>query len=162
MPDNRAFSEADIPDFLISNGFLVELMQETLARDVPFCFRARGESMTPFIRDGDVIKVMPLRARAVGMGAVVAFKRPQTGALVVHRVVGVSDEAALIHADNIPQVSDGWVPYEYMLGRVTEIRRNGRGIWLGLGPERYAIAFLTRKGWLNPLRAFVAGLRGRR
>ena len=37
------------------------------------------------------------------------------------------------------------------MGRVTRVERNGKEIFFGLGPERFLIAFLTRRGLLFPL-----------
>lgn len=153
---------SDADGFPISSSELVFLMKEFLDREVPFQFKARGGSMTPFIRDGDVITIAPLIKKDTGVGSIVAFKRPETGSLVVHRIVAVSEQSVLISGDNNPQYPDGWIPCEFLLGRVVEIKRNGRNLWLGLGLERYLIAFLSRKKWLAPMRSFVATLRGRR
>lgn len=147
--------------FLISNSSLVALMQETLARGKTLRFKAHGDSMNPFIHDGDVLTISPLTPGKVCLGCVVAFMRQQTNALVVHRVIAHADGAVLIHGDNLSGISDGWVPLENLLGRVTQVNRNGKTVWLGLGLERYAIAFLTRRQWLHPLRVFVARLRRR-
>ena len=155
-------SEKEVMGFPISSSALVDLLEDVLGREVPFRFKARGGSMTPFIRDGDVITIAPLSQQIAGLGSIVAFKRPETGSLVVHRIVAVSENAVLIHGDNNPQNSDGWIPCEYLLGRVIEIKRDGRHVWLGLGLERYLIAFLSRKKWLTPVRSIVATVRGRK
>jgi hypothetical protein len=34
---------------------------------------------------------------------------------------------------------------------VTQVERNGRQIWLGLGPERYLIALFPHSGLLLPV-----------
>ncbi len=161
MAQQSDWRENDTPVFLISNGSLISLMQETLARGKTFRFIAHGDSMAPFICDGDVLTISPLPSGRIGLGCVVAFTRQQTNALVVHRVIARKDGAVLIHGDNLTGVSDGWVTFEYLLGCVTHVSRNGKTVSLGLGFERYAIAWLSRKHWLNPLRAFVAKLRGR-
>ena len=44
----------------LSGRALAGLMKNVLARDLPFRFRARGWSMSPFIRDLDVITVKPI------------------------------------------------------------------------------------------------------
>lgn len=136
-------------------------MRDVLARGIPFKFQARGSSMMPFIRDGDVITIAPLQRGGAGLGTIVAFTRPGNGILVVHRIVDISENLFFINGDNYPQNPDGWVPFENLLGRVVEVNRNGRRIWLGLGVERYLIAYLSRRNWLSPLRSFVAALRGR-
>ena len=144
---------ADMP---LSGEALLELMRAVLARGVPFRFCARGWSMAPFIRDGDVITVSPLRDVLPGVGEVVAFARPGAGKLVVHRVVASRGSALLIQGDSAPPRSDGIVARDNLLGRVTRVERNGQNVWLGLGPERYLIAWLSRTRLLVPLRGWAA------
>lgn len=139
----------------LSGDALITLMQAVLAKGVRFRFRAKGWSMTPFIRDGDVISVSPLRGAPARLGEVVAFVRPTTGNLVVHRVIGKRSTALLIQGDNAPDSADGLIPQANVLGRVTTVERGGRSVWLGLGPERLAIACLSRMGLLLPLRVRV-------
>lgn len=145
----------------ISGTALLDLLQAVLARGVPFRFCARGWSMVPFIRDGDVITITPLNGMLPGNGKIVAFIRPETGNLVVHRVVGRRGDDFLIQGDSGSDCVDGLIPWENLLGAVKTISRNGRRVWLGLGPERFLIAWLSRTGRLVPLRRLFASLRGR-
>lgn len=108
--------------------------------------------MTPFIRDGDVITVAPLQLTLPCIGEVVAFVRPKEGNLVVHRVIARRGRTVLIQGDNGLDYADGLIPQENILGRVTRIERNGHNVWVGLGPERYLIAWLSRTTLLIPLR----------
>ena len=144
---------AELP---LSGAALLELMQAVFARGMPFRFRARGWSMAPFIRDGDVISVSPRQQTPARTGQVVAFIHPETGKLVVHRVIGKRDNACLIQGDNVPDGVDGLIPEASVLGRVTRVERGGRSVWLGLGPERYAIAYLSRTGMLVPIIVRIA------
>ena len=127
-------------------GFSV-LMAAVLEKGVPFRFTAPGCSMTPFIRDGDVITVAPGRIR---FGDTVAFVSPHSGKLTVHRVVRISRDGYLIKGDNMPE-PDGTVPRTSLLGRVVSVEHCSRHVRLGLGIERVAIAFLSRRGWLIPV-----------
>ncbi len=143
-------------ELLLSGHALLELMRTVLARGVPFRFCARGWSMAPFIQDGDVITVSPLRQGLPGVGEVVAFVRPGAGNLVVHRVVARRGADFFIQGDSVPENADGIIPLENLLGRVTRIERNGQDVWLGLGPERSVIAWLSRTRLLVPLRVWLA------
>ena len=143
-------------DLPLSGQSLLELMRVVLERGRPFRFCARGWSMTPFIRDGDVITVAPLLQALPGVGEVVAFMRPEGGNLVVHRVVAHRARGVFIQGDNGRDQADGIIPQENLLGRVTRIERNGRSIWIGLGSERYVIAWLSRTYLLIPLRDRIA------
>lgn len=135
---------------------LLELMRAVLDRGVPFRFCARGWSMAPFVRDGDVITVSPLQQALPRVGEVVAFVRPGAGRLVVHRVVARRGRGLLIRGDSVPECADGTIAPEAVLGRVTRVERDGRDVWLGLGPERHLIAWLSRAGWLIPLSGRLA------
>jgi hypothetical protein len=137
-------------DLPLANPDLLALMSAALARGAPFRFRALGSSMSPFIREGDVLTVAPLRSGEPALGQVVAFIHPDSGLLLVHRVVGRPGPAPLVQGDNTPGRSDGLVPPENILGRVTQVKRNGKKVLLGLGPERYALAPLSRFGLLRP------------
>jgi hypothetical protein len=100
--------------------------------------------MRPFIRNGDIITVSPLTpGLALSSGKVVAFIHPATGKLVVHRVIGRQGASWRVKADNAWS-SDGLVPREHILGYVSKVERRGRLVVLGLGPERYGIAWLSR------------------
>jgi hypothetical protein len=140
----------------LSGSALLELMRAVLARGTSFRFCARGWSMAPFIRDGDVITVCPFRRARPGVGQVVAFTRPGEGNVVVHRVVARRGQNSYIQGDGVPGHADGIIPADNLLGRVTRVERDGHDVWLGLGPERYAIAWLSRTRRLIPLGAWLA------
>ena len=142
----------------LSGKALIELMQAVHAKGLPFRFNAGGHSMAPFIRDGDVICVSPLASRAPGPGDVVAFIHPKTKLLCLHRVLSVHGDRFLIQGDNMPEEPDGMIPLEAILGRVTRVERAGRKVRLGLGPERFLLALLSRRGLLAAIRRYAGPL----
>ena len=108
--------------------------------------------MAPFIRDGDVITLAPLDPKdRLRLGEVVAFQHPQSGKLVVHRVVARQQRAVLIRGDAVDGCSDGLIPMDSVLGRLVKVERGGRRVSLGTGPERMLIAALSRPQLLVPL-----------
>lgn len=141
----------------LSAEALADLLPAVLARGVPFRFEARGVSMTPFIRDADVVTVTRPAGRP-RLGEVVAVPEPGGGGIVVHRVVARHHGACTVRADNCDR-ADGDVPYPDILGVVTCVERRTRRIRLGLGPERVAIALLSRSALLKPLLASAGKLR---
>jgi signal peptidase I len=138
-------------DLAISGEDLQILMREVLAKGAKFHFRAKGWSMSPFIKDGDVITIAPAAQEKPALGKVVAFTQPLSGQLIVHRVIGMQGVAFLIQGDNNAGQADGLVQSGDILGCVTRVERNGRQVYLGLGPERCLIAWLSRGGWLGRL-----------
>jgi signal peptidase I len=110
-------------------------------------FQANGHSMSPFIKDGDVVTVSPIVRSSPGIGDVVAFIHKETGRLLIHRVVGKNEESYLTRGDNALE-EDGFTCRANILGHVTKVARSGKKVFLGLGPERFLIAYLNRKGLL--------------
>jgi hypothetical protein len=135
----------------LSASTLQDLLRQVLAKGKPFRFTAKGHSMIPFIWEGDVICIVPLRGGRISLGSVVAFVHPQHERLTVHRVVARQGEAYWIQADNSIGVADGLVSGDQILGQVTRVERHGRRVRYGLGLERYAIALLSRNGLLLPV-----------
>jgi phage repressor protein C with HTH and peptisase S24 domain len=146
-------------ELVLSKDALLELMMAVLAKGRGFRFKAKGWSMIPFIRDGDVITVDPITSEPCQLGQVVAFRSTDERCLVVHRIVARTDAGYLIQGDNAMNESDGIIRHEQLLGQVSRVERNGRRIWLGQGPGRVFIAWLSRGGYLAHLRLSLMGLR---
>ena len=134
----------------LSGQSLVGLVQAVFEKGAFFRFQAKGSSMSPFVKDGDIVLLAPLSRGHLRIGDIAAHVSPGTGKLIVHRVVGKQNRDFLIKGDNTPD-ADGFVPKENILGRVTKVERNGKRVFLGLGPERLLIAFLNRRNLLLPL-----------
>jgi hypothetical protein len=137
---------------------LAELLRVTLAEGMPFRFRAKGFSMDPFIRDDDVITVSPLADHSPGLGDVVAFIQENAEKFFVHRVVRTKGRSYVIKGDNSAG-TDGIIPRTNILGWVKRVERNNQRVFLGFGPERFLIAFLSRLGLMVPLVRIALKLR---
>ena len=148
-PISACFSKVE-GEFSFSGPVLLELIRAVFEKDLPFRFRANGFSMSPFIKDGDVVTVSPLLDVTPRLGDVVAFIRPEAKKLVIHRVLGKKGDACIINGDNNFAI-DGLIPKANILGCVKTVERDGRRVNLGLGPERRLIAFLARTKLLWPL-----------
>ena len=122
---------------------LIELMEATFAKGACFRLGVRGFSMSPFIRDSDVLTLSALRNSSIAFGKTVVFIASKTNKLVIHRIVGRNNGFYLIKGDNVFNAG-GLVPKENILGCVTKIERNGRDIFFGLGRERLIIALFSR------------------
>ena len=140
----------------LSGHALREFLGAVLEHDVPFRFTARGYSMYPFVKDGDVITVEPFsssnggRQRGPRLGDIVAFCRPETGQLVVHRAIGRQRGKVLLRGDNCRQPDDP-VDLGAVLGRISRVERRGRAVRFGRGPEKLLVAGLARHNELIPL-----------
>ena len=130
----------------LSGPAFTQLVQATLRGGTAIKFPARGFSMSPFIRNGDIITISPLTNKSITRGDIVAFVCPITDKFVVHRVVERNGRGEVcIAGDNLPKL-DTTISEKRILGRVTNVERKGKKIILGLGLERSLIATLTRHG----------------
>lgn len=106
---------------------IMELIEAVHEKGASFRFPAKGHSMAPAIRDGDVITIAPLVDVVPRRGDVLAFRHPERPQLLVHRVLHTHarDKRYFIKGDNCP-IADGWVPAENVLGLITKVERNGK------------------------------------
>ncbi|MFC1815831.1 S24/S26 family peptidase [Thermodesulfobacteriota bacterium] len=130
----------------LSGLSLAVLLKAVLQKGLPFRFKAKGYSMSPFIKDGDVITVYPLLDKSPGLGSVVVYMRPDTGQAVVHRVIAKKGRNYRIQGDSTFS-ADGLIPKSDIMGLVRKVERNGKELMFGLGVERFLIALLIRLGF---------------
>jgi hypothetical protein len=134
---------------LNTTEILPELVKEVLGKGVECRFQVGGYSMSPFIKDGDMITISPVLSLP-RLGDVIAFIHPKTEKLLIHRVVWKNRDAYLLKGESALE-PDGLIKKENILGLVTKVERKGKRIFLGLGPERFLIALLTRTNLLLPV-----------
>jgi len=140
----------------IDSAQLAELVRMVSERGFASSFEVSGSSMMPFIRSRDKVCISPVEKNEIRRGDVLAFVFGEDNHMLIHRVVKISDESFLCKGDNQTQNLDGWIGYDDVIGRVTEIRRVGKAVKLGLGVEKGLIARLSIDNRLVPL---VSGLR---
>ncbi len=90
-------------------------------------FTAKGTSMHPLIRDGDIVLIIPLKDEQIRKGDVVLFTIGD-GRVLLHRVVEIRrsrrDEECLIQGDHSIH-SDGYIPTSKILGSMVAVQRGG-------------------------------------
>lgn len=124
----------------------LDIMRSVLDKKADMRFRVMGSSMSPFIRDGDIITLSRLPEGRISLGHSIAYTRPCGKKLIIHRLVGRrknSHEWYIIKGDNAYE-ADCPVSRTDMLAYVKKVERNGKRISFGTGPERKAIAFLSK------------------
>lgn len=142
---------------LLSNSDLLKLSRTLIERDTSIRFQAKGFSMRPFIRDGDLITVSPLWNSPVKAGDVVLYKTADDRA-IVHRVIrktGIKGRMIFfIKGDAVFGQSEE-VDLKNILGRVTVVER--KGLKRKLDTKFYCITGLFFAGlspfsrWIYPI-----------
>jgi signal peptidase I len=125
---------------------LENLSSDVLRSGKRLRFRAKGGSMHPFIRDGDLILVEPADGSAIGLGEV-AFYRTGSGGIAAHRVVGRRNrdgrEFLATKGDAVRNTSHA-VPCSEVLGRVIAIERQGTEVRLkGVWPRAVGLVYVA-------------------
>jgi len=128
----------------LSGAALARLLKAVIERGKPFKFKARGWSMSPFIRDGDILTLSPPSIPFPHKGDVLGILDPYTKILVVHRAVGMKNGKYLIKGDSAEKKDARSFGLNRICGHVTRVERNGKPVRFGLGPERRAIALLSQ------------------
>ena len=159
-------SESTGPGLLhvsLDGAEMAGLVEELTARGASARFVARGGSMSPWIRDGDVVTVTPVTpggpAAPLRPGDVAAFRRPGSGSLTVHRLVRRSSGGWIARGDRLAG-EDGLVPDGDILGTVTKVERRGSEAYLPGGPAAVLLARLTRAALVVRMRLGLARGRG--
>lgn len=117
-------------DITFTTAAFLELAAEILGRGKTLRFQARGVSMRPLVRDGDVLLVKPIDPQSIRLGDVVLCKN-QAEQAVVHRVICKRQEpdglAYQVKGDQSVQ-PDGWLPVGCVYGKLIGIERDGQSI----------------------------------
>lgn len=128
---------------------LAELMKAVLYKGADFRFKARGHSMEPFIKDGDIITVSS--QAHIEEGDIVAFIN-QNKKLALHRIIGKKSKKIIIKGDN-SRKTDGFIDRENILASVKKVERQDRTVETGKGKK--IIALLSRVNLLIPCISIV-------
>ncbi|MCK4529160.1 signal peptidase I, partial [candidate division WOR-3 bacterium] len=138
----------------LSNSNLLKLCDSLSKRGTSIRFQAKGFSMRPFIQDGDLITVSPLRDSPVRVGDVVLYKTADDQA-IVHRVIQktrIDSKVVFFIKGDATFGQPEKVDLKNILGRVTAIKRNGGEI--KLGTKLYRIIGLLFAG-LSPFSRWI-------
>jgi signal peptidase I len=121
---------------------LADVSADILGRAASLRFIATGSSMSPFIRDGDLVTVRPVNAVDLRLGDVVLYKSFGRRA-ILHRLIRRRKQAGavvyLIRGDASAGACEE-VKAEDILGCVVEVSKRGRIV--AIGSWRWRVAAL--------------------
>jgi len=127
----------------LSGAAVAKLLKLVIERGKPFKFKARGWSMSPFIKNGDILTLSPLSTAFPQKGDVVGVIDPGTEKLLVHRVVGMNNGRYWIKGDSARKKEARSFELNSICGQVTQVERKGKPVRFGVGPEKRVIAVLS-------------------
>ena len=130
-------------ELITSNNQFLEITISVLSKGCLFRFQASGSSMSPFIKNGDVITLAPPSQKTIHRGTVAAFLSPLAGKLVVHRIVDHKGGKFLLKGDTCRQ-PDGWVDPLDIIGVVVGVERGDKPVRFGGGQVRGVLACLSK------------------
>ena len=115
-----------MPDIQLNQVEFESLAAEILSAGQVLRFRAKGSSMSPFIRNGDIIEVLPGSGSSIRRGDVVLCRK-LSGKLFAHRVIRTyqtGDSRKLIVQGDALSHPDGEIDSGQVLGRVITVEHN--------------------------------------
>lgn len=124
------------------------LLYASLQRGVEITIAPRGQSMRPFIRDGDELVCRRLEDGEPRLGDIVALRRLGEGRILFHRVVRIGSLAFETRGDAMAG-PDGWITRNALIAVVSSVNgRKRRACALGRFGRR-SVAILSRSGLLH-------------
>jgi signal peptidase I len=113
------------------DAILVDLCSDLLSHGTPVRFVAPGHSMTPTIRDGDVIEVEPASGAEMKPDDIVLYRGPRGS--IAHRIVAIErtgGRVRIIPRGDASNTLDEPVGPDAVLGRVIAVVREGSRVSL--------------------------------
>ena len=135
-------------DISLRNSDIAELIRSAVTKGASFRFKVKGYSMTPFIKDDDIVTISSAANSLIAIGTPVAFTKDIEKRLAIHRIVKKEKALYLIKGDNCSE-ADGLISPADILGYVSKIERAGKDIGFGLNMEKAVIAYLSRRNALR-------------
>jgi signal peptidase len=138
---------------------LEELSTEILEQGGSLRFKAHGYSMSPFIRDGDVLTTQSIESADLEVGDV-ALYRSAGNRLVAHRVVGKRKEngrLTLVMRGDSQSGSTELVYADQILGRVVSIQRGDKVFLMNRNALRLAAILWGKSSPYGPWLMRLAG-----
>jgi signal peptidase I len=119
---------------IVSAGELMTIIGAALERGQHVRLTATGGSMRPFLHNGDVVELEPLKSLPAKGDVVLVRGAPDRARYILHRLVRVEGEKLFIRGDAQEHCEGPFAPGD-VLGRVTKSYVNGRvrrfdaGLW---------------------------------
>lgn len=130
---------SDLSKLTCSSAEFGLLSAELLGSGNSIRFRAKGGSMHPLVREGDILVIAPCFLTGVKVGDVVLCSVENDRPLV-HRVLRVRQNVAgkqfQVQGDQVAK-PDGWIRQDHVHGCLVEVERDGKSLKMRSGKARF-------------------------
>lgn len=134
-----------------SQELFTEICKTLLMAGKSLRFNAVGDSMFPFIHNGDLVVIEPALMARLKIGDIIYYQ-DEDGHCLLHRIIrkhGLADSPEFqIQADNILRPG-AWVSSDQVLGHLTRFSRNDAWIRMDSIGSRIATLFILAQLKLN-------------
>jgi len=113
-----------------------------------------GNSMFPFIRNGDLITISPNDEMLPEVGDMVAFEQARNQKLIIHRLIRKEEKKFVMKGDNC-QDEDEAVPISHLLGIVTQVERKNRVRNFGISQFKICATWLSQMNILHKVQVIL-------
>ncbi len=137
-------------NLVVSGKNLNNLMNAVLEKNADFRFKATGHSMSPFIKNQDILTISPLPINRPVAGDIVAASFGEKKSIMVHRVIAKKQGKFIMKGDN-NKSQDGVFEQNQIIGLVSKVERNDMTVWFGQGYFGRVVAMLSKSGLLNSI-----------
>jgi len=111
----------------ISGPAFALVVQSVLKKGGTAKFKVTGSSMTPTIRNNDVLSISPYKGNNPEVGEVVALLDRANSRIIIHRIIEKRENMFLLKGDGLWRY-DGLFPKEWIAGFVLGLERSGTSI----------------------------------
>jgi len=103
-----------------------------------------GCSMSPVLKPGDRLRIIPDDGQEIRRGDMIVFISPEDGSKVVHRVISLDSNGIKTQGDNCNAEDDWVLSREHILGRVVSVQRGKRRLRVFGGVLGHSLAVAIR------------------
>jgi signal peptidase I len=132
----------------LESSDLLEVARYELVQNRSIQLRITGSTMRPMLDDGDVVMIAPIDPATINSQDIILITTP-SGTALIHRVVAIQNMEGSIYAltrGDGSSYQDTPVPLNKVLGRVTALRRKGKG---------KVIPVYHSSGWFSRFRFWI-------
>ena len=113
------------------NGNILKLLNEHSGGGKTFLYT--GKSMKPTFKNADILRILPYHNIPIRCGDVIVFNPSDSNKTIVHRIVSINPQGIKTMGDNNPNVDDGHITSNNIIGRVVSTHNGKKELCISRG-----------------------------